>query len=98
MIGINFKRYYKLFWKLDNGDTDGMERKEYREKLFSMLSDDLEKNFLGGHIADIKQIQRNDYDCRLLIEYHGICSATISKMHITLMEDVFYINDLCIKY
>ena len=98
MRGINFKRYYKLFCKLNDGDTEGMERKEYREKLFAMLSDDLEKNFLNGHITDIKQVHRMDYICKLVVEYHGICSSNISKMHITLMEDVFYINDLCIKY
>ena len=98
MRGVNFKNYYKLFCKLNEGDTDGMERKDYRKKLFSILSDDLEKNFLGGHIASIRQIQRNDYICKLIVEYYPICSSTISEMYITLMEDVFYINDLCIKY
>ena len=98
MKGINLKRYYKLFCKLDNGDTEGIGRKEYKEKLFSMLSDDLEKNFLDGHITDIKQILRSDYTCNLIIEYTGVCSSTISKMHLTLMKECFYINGLCIKY
>ena len=98
MKGINLKRYYKLFYKLDNGDTEEIGRKEYKEKLFSMLSDDLEKNFLDGHITDIKQILRRDYTCNLIIEYNSVCSTNISKIHLTLMEDVFYINGLCIKY
>ena len=98
MKSINLKRYYKLFWKLDNGETDGMERKEYREKLFAMLSDDLEKNFIDGHISDIEQVKRSEYTCKLVIEYTGICSGNISKMYIILMEDVFYINGLYIKY
>ena len=98
MKGINLKRYYKLFYKLDNGDTEGIGRKEYKEKLFSMLSDDLEKNFLDGHITDIKQILSRDYTCNLIIEYNSVGSTNISKIHLTLMEDVFYINGLCIKY
>ena len=98
MKGINFKRYYKLFCKLRDGDTEGMERKDYREKLLAMLSDDLEKNFLNGHITDIRQILRRDYICNLIIEYHEVCSTNISKIHLTLMEDVFYINGLYIKY
>ena len=98
MKGINFKRYYKLFCKLNDGDTEGMERREYREKLFAMLSDDLEKNFIDGHITDIEQVKRSQYTCKLVIEYTGICSGNISKMYIILMEECFYINGLYIKY
>ena len=98
--GINFKKYYQLFVNLDNGETAELTKSEYRKMVFEMLRNDLEKNFLNGHIYDdgIRQIQRNDYLANLKIEYYPTCSNKSEYLYINFLHDCIVFNGLYIKY
>ena len=98
--GIDFKKYYLLFVNLDNDNTENYTRSEYKSMIFKMLADDLEKNFLNGHIYEdgIKQIQRNDYLAKLKIEYYPTCSDKADYLYITFLNDCVVFNGLYIKY
>ena len=98
--GINFKKYYQLFANLDNGETTEFTKSEYRKMIFDMLADDLEKNFLNGHIYSdgIRQIQRNDYLAKLKIEYFPTYSDKADYLYITFLHDCVVFNGLYIKY
>ena len=98
--GINFKKYYQLFVNLDNGKTAEFTKSEYRKMIFDLLADDLEKNFLNGHIYGdgIRQIQRNDYLAKLKIEYYPTCSDKADYLYITFLHDCVVFNGLYIKY
>ena len=98
--GINFKKYYQLFVNLDNEETAEFTKSEYRKMIFDMLADDLEKNFLNGHIYSdgIRQIQRNDYLAKLKIEYYPTCSDKSDYLYITFLHDCVVFNGLYIKY
>ena len=98
--GINFKKYYQLFVNLDNEETAEFTKSEYRKMIFYILSDNLEKNFLNGHIYrdGIQQIQRNDYLAKLKIEYYPTCSDKADYLYITFLHDCVVFNGLYIKY
>ena len=98
--GINFKKYYQLFVNLDKGETAEFTKSEYRKMIFDILADDLEKNFLNGHIYrdGIQQIQRNDYLAKLKIKYYPTCSDKADYLYITFLHDCVVFNGLYIKY
>lgn len=98
--GINFKKYYQLFINLDNGETADFTKSEYRSKIFEMLRNDLEKNFLNGHIYDdgIEQIQRRDYLANLKIRYYSTGIDREQYLYINFLHDCVVFNGLYIKY
>ena len=98
--GINFKNYYILFINLSEGKTEGYKKSEYRKKIFELLANDLEKNFLYGHIyaEDIEQVQRNDYFAKLKVGYYPIMSNDKQYINISFFHDCIQLNGLYITY
>lgn len=98
--GINFKNYYNLFINLSEGKTEDYTISEYRQKIFELLTNDLNKNFSNGHIykEDIEQIQRRDYIANLKISYHPTMSNDKQTMSIIFLHDCVKFNGLYIKY
>ena len=100
MRGIKFKNYYQLFINLQNRNTEGYTTSEYRSMIFKMIAEDLNKNFLNGHIyADnIQQMQRNDYLAYLKIEYYPTCNNKAEYLYINFLHDCVVFNGLYIAY
>ena len=98
--GIDFKKYYQLFVNLDNGEIGELTKSEYRVKLFEMFRNDLEKNFLNGHIHEdgIEQIQRRDYLANLKVKYYTVGFNKEQYLYINFLHDCVNVNGLYIKY
>ena len=99
--GINFKQYYALLLTVENDNQlCAREKREQRNKIFDFLIEDLEKNFIGGHIYrdELEQIQRRDYFCNLKIGYYPTCSSKMHTMRLIFMHDCVSLNGLYIKY
>lgn len=92
--GINFKTYYNFLKNLDEGNTEGMTKSEYKKAIIKIFAEDIDKNFSNGHIyeEDITLDNRN-YFGRFKIE-----SDTINTLYIEFLHDSVLLNGLYIKY
>lgn len=50
--GLELKSYKSLIWNLINGDTEGMERKEYKKAIISSFVNMMEKNWIQRHVYE----------------------------------------------
>lgn len=98
--GINFKKYYHLFINLSEGKTENYTISEYRQKIFELLANDLNKNFSNGHIyaEDIEQICKNDYLANLKVGYYPTMCNDKQYINISFFHDCIQINGLYITY
>lgn len=92
--GINLKMYYNLLKNLDDGNTEGMTKSEYKKAIIKMFAEDLDKNLLNNHIyeEDITLDNRN-YFGRFKIE-----NDTMKTLYIEFLHDSVLLNGLYIKY
>lgn len=92
--GINFKTYYNFLKNLDDGNTEGMTKSEYKKAIIKIFAEDIDKNFSNGHIyeEDITLDNRN-YFGRFKIK-----SDIINTLYIDIVKDGVIINGLHITY
>lgn len=98
--GIRFKNYKKLLENLIEGNTGEMTRSEYRKKFIEIFANDLNSNFLNGHIypENVKLINNRDYIGKFKIDYYPTCTDTKSTIYITFLADYISINGLYVSY